>query len=143
MRHLMLVSLCALAIAGCDKHDDDANRSQNKVPAYGTRTDTTTKAKDADDSSRNVRDRNDATVTPVDQKENETDIKRTADIRKRIVDTEMSVNAQNVKVITMNGRVTLRGPVKTQAEKDSIERIAKEVAGAGNVVNELEVEMNR
>lgn len=148
MRHLIFASLCALAIAGCDKKDDSARTDVNVRTGYDSRTDAdkdydVTKPKDADDTSRNVRDRNDASVTPVDQKENEADIKRTADIRKRIVDTKLSVNAQNVKVVTMNGRVTLRGPVKSQAEKDSIESIARDVAGAGNVDNQLEVETSR
>ena len=42
----------------------------------------------------------------------------TANIRKKVVDTSMSVNAHNVKIITQDGRVTLRGPVKT-AERNS------------------------
>jgi len=141
MRTLILVSLCALAIAGCGKHD--ATTSDTKARTYDARTDTAAKPKDADDTSRNARDRNDASVTPIDQKENKADIDRTAEIRKRIVDTKLSVNAQNVKVITMNGHVTLRGPVKTQAEKDTVERIAREVAGAGNVDSEIEVETSR
>ncbi len=58
----------------------------------------------------------------------------------RVVDTEMSVNAHNVKIVTQDGRVTLRGPVKDAAEKDAIEKIAVEVAGAGHVDNQLEVE---
>ncbi|MBC7782579.1 MAG: BON domain-containing protein, partial [Burkholderiales bacterium] len=43
---------------------------------------------------------------------------------------------------TVNGKVTLRGPVKTQSEKDQVAGIANEVAGATNVDNQLEVEQN-
>jgi osmotically-inducible protein OsmY len=59
--------------------------------------------------------------------------------RKRVTDTKMSVDAQNVKIITQDGRVTLRGPVKSDEERNAIEEIATDVAGADNVTNELEV----
>ena len=52
----------------------------------------------------------------------------------------MSVNAQNVKIITQSGKVTLRGPVKTEEEKAQIAKMAEEVAGPGNVDNQLEVQ---
>jgi hyperosmotically inducible periplasmic protein len=87
-----------------------------------------------------VRDRNDATMTPPDQGNDEADLKRTADIRKRIVDAKLSSDATNVKVVTLNGRVTLRGPVKSQAEKDDVLRIAREVAGDANVDDQIEIE---
>jgi osmotically-inducible protein OsmY len=45
-----------------------------------------------------------------------------------------------VKIITQNGKVTLRGPVKSEEEKKQIEQIAAEVAGVGNVQSQLEVE---
>ncbi len=50
-----------------------------------------------------------------------------------------SVNAKNVKIITVNGTVTLRGVVESQAEKDSIEARAKKVAGVTKVNNQLEI----
>jgi hyperosmotically inducible periplasmic protein len=78
--------------------------------------------------------------TSFDQNENQTDIDITANIRKRVVDTEMSVNAQNVKIITQDGKVTLRGPVKSADEKTQIEKLAQEVAGTENVDNQLEVQ---
>jgi hyperosmotically inducible protein len=88
----------------------------------------------------NVRDRNDATKTPIDQNENTRDVGITADIRKRVVALDASVNAHNVKIITQDGRVTLRGPVETADEKRRIEEIAFEVAGKANVDSQLEVE---
>ena len=90
----------------------------------------------------NTRDRDDVTKTPLDQNENEADIKITADIRSRVVDTEMSVDAQNVKIITQDGQVTLRGPVHTAAEKTKIEQIANDVAGSGKVDSQLEIAAN-
>ncbi len=88
----------------------------------------------------NVRDRSEAAKTPIDQNENKTDIDITANVRKRVVDTKMSVNAQNVKIITQDGKVTLRGPVKSEDEKMQIDKIAHEVAGPANVDNQLEVQ---
>lgn len=90
----------------------------------------------------NTRDRDDVTKTPLDQNENEADIRITADIRSRVVDTEMSVDAQNVKIITQDGKVTLRGPVHTAAEKATIEQIANDVAGQGKVDSQLEIDAN-
>lgn len=87
----------------------------------------------------NKRDRNAAEKTPLDQNENKTDINITAEIRKQVVDTKMSVDAQNVKIITQDGRVTLRGPVATADEKQRIDTMAKSVAGPGKVDNQLEV----
>ena len=55
-------------------------------------------------------------------------------------DDSLSVNAQNVKIVTSNGNVTLRGPVKTEREKEAIEAKAKQVAGVHRVTNLLEVE---
>jgi hyperosmotically inducible protein len=96
---------------------------------------------DADNTARNERDRSAANVLPGDQGETEADRQISANIRKAIVnDDSMSVNAQNVKVITSQGTVTLRGPVKSVREKEAIETKAKQVAGVSNVVNQLEVE---
>jgi len=97
--------------------------------------------RDADNTGVNKRDADrDLTKTPIDQNENKKDVNITAEIRKRVTDTKASINAQNVKIITQDGKVTLRGPVKTDNEKQMIERIALDVAGAGNVDNQLEVE---
>lgn len=87
----------------------------------------------------NARDRSDETMTPFDQNENSTDIAITADIRKRIVGSTMSISANNTKIMTKNGKVTLRGPVATADEKAQIDVIAKEVAGTDNVDNQLDV----
>jgi hyperosmotically inducible periplasmic protein len=61
-------------------------------------------------------------------------------IRKAVIaDKSLSTYAHNVKIIAQNGKVTLRGPVHSQAEKESIEQKATDVAGAGNVTNEITV----
>jgi osmotically-inducible protein OsmY len=121
--------LSAAGLAGCDQVDTSPPvAAPSATPA-------------PDNSGVNQRDANrDATKTPIDQNENQADIDRTAEIRKRIVDTpDMSIDGQNVKVITANGKVTLRGPVNSEAERDTIAKIATAVAGEGNVDNQLEV----
>ena len=88
----------------------------------------------------NVRDKGNTTLTPEDQKETESDIKITADIRQAIIKNKsLSVNAQNVKIITRNGLVTLRGPVESKKESKKIKKIAKHTPGVLKVDNQLEI----
>ena len=78
--------------------------------------------------------------TPMDQGNSEADLRTTQAIRKEIVANEtLSMNAHNVKIITVDGGVTLRGPVKTDGERTKIGALAEQVAGAGKVQNQLEV----
>jgi osmotically-inducible protein OsmY len=93
-----------------------------------------------DNTGRNVRDRNDATLTPGDQSESETDRTMTQQIRQAVVaDDALSTTAKNVKIITINGVVTLRGPVNTSQEQAAIVAKAQQAAGADKVDNQLEV----
>ena len=90
--------------------------------------------------SVNVRDKDNTTLTPEDQKETESDIKITAAIRQAMVKNKsLSVNAQNVKIITRNGVVTLRGPVESEAESKKLQKIAKQTPGVMQVNNQLEI----
>jgi hypothetical protein len=110
-----------------------------KVEPYFN-TDTTAQP---DNTARNVRDRDSSTLTPLDQGNSHADIDTTAQIRKAIIATDgMSINAKNVKIITMNGHVTLRGPVNTADEKHQIGDIADRIAQSNNVDNQLEVPQN-
>jgi hypothetical protein len=78
--------------------------------------------------------------TADDQKMNPADRAITQKIRKAIhEDNALSTYAHNVKIITQDGKVTLRGPVRSDEEKSSIEAKAVAVAGQGNVTNQLEV----
>lgn len=93
-----------------------------------------------ENTKRNVRDKDNTTLTPEDQKETESDVKVTANIRKAVVEDEsLSVNAQNVKIITRNGVVTLRGPVESEAESMKLQQIAKQTPGVMQVANQLEI----
>ncbi|MDO8937673.1 MAG: BON domain-containing protein [Methylicorpusculum sp.] len=92
-----------------------------------------------ENSEINVRDKDNATLTPEDQKETEGDIAITAAIRQAVIkDESLSVNAQNIKIITRNGVVTLRGPVETEAESTKLQKIAEETSGVVKVDNQLE-----
>jgi len=93
-----------------------------------------------DNSGRNERDRQDAALTPMDQSNDPADIELTQKIRKAVVaDEGLSTNAHNVKIISADGVVTLRGPVGSQDEKAKIEATAVSIAGAKNVRNHLEI----
>ena len=129
---LVIAALLVSSSVGCNEGKPTAT---NATPAAS---DSSTAKRD--NTEVNVRDRSEAAKTPIDQNENQKDIDITANIRKRVVDTKMSVNAQNVKIITQDGKVTLRGPVKSEEEKSQIEKMAHEVAGPANVDNQLEVE---
>lgn len=95
---------------------------------------------DVDNTRRNVRDRDGTTLLPGDQGNNEVDRTMTQQIRKALVkDRELSMVAKNVKIITVNGTVTLRGVVKTEQEKNDVAAKAKQVAGVTEVNNQLEV----
>ena len=94
-----------------------------------------------DNTSQNVRDRADDALTPLSQGNSPADVDTTRQIRKQIMAAEgLSVNARNVKVITIDGKVTLRGPVNNEAEKRQIGDIAAAVASPANVDNQLQVE---
>jgi hypothetical protein len=103
---------------------------------------TTNSVSSADNTARNVRDRVNRTLTPLDQGNSTADRDTTAQIRKEIVAGKgMSMNAKNVKIITIDGQVTLRGPVNTSEEKRLIGEIADRIARSGNVDNQLDVKL--
>ena len=96
---------------------------------------------DADNTGKNTRDRDDQAMTSGDQGGSAADREVTANIRKAVVsDDSLSTNAHNVKIITQNGVVTLRGPVKSAAEKASVAAKARQVAGVKRVDDQLEIE---
>lgn len=95
---------------------------------------------EADNTDRNDRDRDGHTLTPMDQGESEADVTITREIRKALVaDDALSTNAQNVKVITREGVVTLRGPVESAEEKARVGALASKATGVRNVENQIEI----
>ena len=96
---------------------------------------------DADNTGKNVRDRGDTTLTPMDQGGSASDRELTADIRRMVVsDDSLSTNAHNVKIVSVDGVVTLRGPVKSDSEKAMVAAKAQAAKGVKRVDNQLEVE---
>jgi osmotically-inducible protein OsmY len=94
----------------------------------------------SDNTGVNKRDRNSDEPTAGQQANQKSDEKLTAEIRRAITtDKALSFGARNVKVITHDGRVTLKGPVGSAEEKRSIEQKAEHLAGAEAVTSELEV----
>lgn len=92
-----------------------------------------------ENTGQNVRDESNITLTPEDQKESKSDLRITTHIRKMLVKSKsLSVDAQNAKIITRNGVVTLRGPVKNAAESMKLQKIAKKTRGVKQVDNQLE-----
>jgi len=93
-----------------------------------------------DNTGVNARDRDGASKTAFDQGGTEADRNISAAIRKQVVsDDSLSTNAHNVKIITDNGVVTLRGPVDSAREKATVEAKAKAVSGVKQVTSQLEV----
>jgi hyperosmotically inducible periplasmic protein len=95
---------------------------------------------DADNTGKNERDRSSETQTSGDQSNSKDDVNTTAAIRRAMVkDDSLSTMAKNVKIITADGTVTLRGPVKDEAEKAKIAELAQSAAGNAKIDNQLEV----
>lgn len=95
----------------------------------------------ADNSKINQQEDNKTGSTAERQKENSADRELARQIRRAIVkDKALSTYAHNVKVISRDGMVTLKGPVRSEEDKQSIEAKAKEVAGQDKVDDQLEVQ---
>ncbi len=78
-------------------------------------------------------------LTPMDQSGDERDVKLTQSIRKSLMDDDrLSFTSKNVKVITREGHVTLRGQVPNKTEGNIVRELARKVAGAKHVTDELE-----
>lgn len=92
-----------------------------------------------DNTAKNERDMNEKALTPVDQGNSDSDLKITKDIRSAVVGTDLSFNAKNIKIITHDGAITLRGVVESEDEHAAILKIAKERAGSSPITDNLEV----
>jgi len=90
-----------------------------------------------DNTKVNKRDRASAEPTADQQKMNSSDQKLTASIRKSIMaDKSLSTYAHNIKIISQDGTVTLKGPVRSEEERKSIVSKATEVAGSAAKIND-------
>jgi hyperosmotically inducible periplasmic protein len=110
----------------CFSADPAAKQAEAQVPA--------------DDTGRNVRDRDENAKTADEQSNSKEDLEITRKIRRAVVeDKSLSTSAHNVKIVTVNRVVTLRGPVVSTKEKASVAAKAEKVAGVSKVENQLEV----
>lgn len=165
---LALVAITALGMQSCDKRDTkttttntdsysatEQNRADNlkrNTNYYGTDTTRDNMNRDntnpnyarddyqPDNSGINMRDRNNQALTAGDQSESEMDRRITQQIRRALTtDSSLSTNAKNIKIITIEGRVLLRGPVNSDSERSKIAEKAKRIDGVNNIENQLEV----
>jgi osmotically-inducible protein OsmY len=129
MRITVLTVVLMFLVLGCSKNEQAKNDQPSQTATVA-----------ADNSGTNVRDRNDATKTSGDQSESEADRTISQNIRQAInADDSLSTNSKNVKIITVDGVVTLRGPVKSEKEKTNIVAKAQQIAGVKSVDNQLEI----
>ncbi len=129
MKNFILMLMLSVALTACDQQD-----KPSKHPPIG---------RDSNNTGKNIRDRDSAAVTPLDQSETEADRTITQQIRQAVMsDGALTTNAKNIKIITINGVVTLRGPVASSQEKDAIARKVNSVQGIIRVDNQLEITSN-
>ena len=112
--------------------------SLSAIGAFGQATDAS--GAKPDNTKVNKRDRKAGEVTADQQKMTKADRQLTQKIRRAINDDKsLSTYAHNVKIISQDGMVTLKGPVRTDDERVSLEAKATGIAGSGKVTNELSV----
>jgi hyperosmotically inducible periplasmic protein len=93
-----------------------------------------------DNTRVNQRDRSPDQPTADQGKNNKSDREIMKDIRKSVLDDKsLSTYAHNVKIISQNGQVTLKGVVRSDEERRAVRTKAEEVAGAGKVKDDLSV----
>jgi hyperosmotically inducible protein len=129
MKITVLTVVLTFLVLGCSKNEQAKTDQPSQTATVA-----------ADNSGTNVRDRNNATKTSGDQSESEGDRTISQNIRQAITaDDSLSTNGKNVKIITVDGVVTLRGPVKSETEKTNIVAKAQQIAGVKSVENQLEI----
>jgi hyperosmotically inducible periplasmic protein len=114
------------------------------MPSFSSAGDAATTAAEAqypaDDTGRNTRDSDGATLTADRQSNSKADVEITRQIRRAIVkDDSLSTDAHNVKIITSGGVVTLRGPVASSEEKMAVAKKVEKINGVRRVDNQLEI----
>lgn len=93
-----------------------------------------------DNTATHERDRSGETKTSGDQSNSSADLQVTQAIRQALMkDSELSMTAKNIKIITANGQVTLRGPVNNAQEKAKVDQIAKSAAGGAKIDDQLDI----
>jgi len=105
---------------------------------------TVSDATQADNTKRNSSEQNKNTETAEKQSNSKDDLTLTQKVRQAVMkDGSLSMNAKNVKIIAQDGKITLKGPVESQQEKDTIGTEAGKIAGKDKVDNQLEVKAEK
>jgi osmotically-inducible protein OsmY len=130
-----MVAVCG--VLGCNRTESDTQRDpgpEERTPA----------AVEPDNTKKNEGDSKPGAVTAQDQGGSPQDVAITQQVRQLVVrDDSLSSAAKNVKIITTEGVVTLRGPVKSNEEKTTLAGFAKNVEGVKRVDNQLEVDADK
>ena len=114
--------------------------SQGQQAAGTPRDPAASNSTEADNSKRNSSGQNKDTDSAEKQSDSKDDLALTQKIRQAVMkDASLSIKAKNVKIIARDGTISLRGPVDSQREKDTIAASAGEIAGKDRVNNQLEV----
>lgn len=130
MKKFLFIPVLSLALIGCNQHEEPKkSHNEQDIEQY-----------QPDNTGRNMRDRNSMHLTPGNQSESAQDVQITKQIRQALIaDKSLSTNAKNIKVMTINGVVTLRGPVLNATEREAILNKLKSMQGVLRVENQLEV----
>ncbi|GDY14258.1 hypothetical protein LBMAG53_31360 [Planctomycetota bacterium] len=118
----LTLSLAVLVLSGCTHDDrtshDEAELNRATSDQAKVTEDSSHDTRAVDNSGQNAADRNSGSVTPLDQGNSASDVTITRDIRRLVTDEKnLSINGRNVKIITRDGAVTLRGPVESFDER--------------------------
>jgi hyperosmotically inducible protein len=139
---LLVLGCVFVAATGCT-HMSNANVASSTADTNTLVIQRQASSSDADNTGKNNRDRSGNTLTSGDQGASPEDRDLTQKIRHSLIaNTDYSINAKNIKIITINGRVTLRRPVNSEAEKSGLLALAQNIAGEGNVDDQLEIKLN-
>lgn len=124
-----LVALAVLVSACATQQTEDVSRNGERTLA-------------ADNTGKNAEARAQDLPSVMQQGQSGADLEITQNIRQALVaHNTLSMNGKNVKVITLEGEVALRGPVENASEKATIVRIAEQTAGVSRVIDLLEVKV--
>src|SRR5580693_4058301 len=118
--------------------------SQGQQATPTPRDPTASDSTEADNTKRNASEQNKNADTAEKQSNSKDDLALTQKVRQAVMkDGSLSMNAKNVKIIAQDGKITLKGPVDSQQEKDTIGTEAGEIAGKDKVDNQLEVKAEK
>ena len=137
MKKIGLLLSALLLVAACNSgktSDQAADTGSSRQSASNT------KQTGPDKTSVNASPRGKIVTAKNQATGSKADVKTTRRIKRALVaDRSLSTYGKNVKEVTVNGKVTLKGPVKSDREKIVIAEKAQRIAGAGKVDNELNV----